>query len=477
MPHRKLLIIGIDGASTNVLNSIIASENLGTFAEIWKDGIVASLHVNPNDRGWPTILTGQSAADLGSFYFWKDPAARRPRMEFDGTPLQRSSFIDVVSAAGGRVITVNCPLTYPTWDINGIMVSGAGGGSKPDLARGVYPAEMLSRYEDTFSSYRFDVRRASYSDMQPVLMVKDLITMTRARSRLASELLDKEPWDLSFIVFVGIDRLLHWMWDALPAVGETPSTELTREIGKYFRELDAAIARLIDVSPGADILLISDHGFQKVAKKFYINDWLVQQGFQCRKPDRVQIITSGKKLLKKLLHSIRRTGTISNAVLSGSDKTYLPELYWSRTRAYGDRAAGVFIVPDLPEKEKARCASELLARINMECHASLAGVASSALAREKLYGAGMKLALSPEVLIALEPEVQVVATPRNCGMNRVPSESRPSYTDWKRMPTMMQGIHASNALFAAYGSAVKNCCKGEENLQDFFSIVRRFFAL
>jgi predicted AlkP superfamily phosphohydrolase/phosphomutase len=353
------------------------------------------------------------------------------------------------------------------------MVSGAGGGSKPKLKEGVYPYDLRVKYANDFADYRFDVRKAGYVDKDPRCMVDDLITMTQARGNLASTLLKRESWDLSFVVFVGIDRLLHWMWDALPVIGDSPSAPLTDMIASYFKELDTAIERLLCAAPDADVLLISDHGFQNIEKSFYINDWLLEQGFQTRKSGNLGLITAGRKIVKRLLN--KRRGSKLPGL--SSDLTYLPELNWGRTLSYGDRAPGIFLNPRLDEDEKTRLAGDILVRLNSELCAELREVLVGARSREELYGVCARLDLAPEIMLDLAPGVQVLSLPRNRKMFHHNVVGRMPCKNWRKTATTMQGMHSSNALFAAFGTSAEECYGGETELIDFCTIVRRYFSL
>jgi predicted AlkP superfamily phosphohydrolase/phosphomutase len=184
-------------------------------------------------------------------------------------------------------------------------------------------------------------------------------------------------------VFTGTDRVQHFFWDDLEQLirdkdqgSQSKDDDVCGEVRDYFRELDEAIATLVDAAgPSADLFLISDHGFGPAqTRRFYVNVWLEKLGLLQRRRSkgafdlehlRVQIGRHRrlKALLRHLLpertqQNVRTiTETISGEIIEWSGtRAYFVPIYFHvcgiEINSVGHRREG--IVPAGPEYEALR---------------------------------------------------------------------------------------------------------------------------
>jgi predicted AlkP superfamily phosphohydrolase/phosphomutase len=82
-------------------------------------------------------------------------------------------------------------------------------------------------------------------------------------------LLRKGPWDLFIGVFTTPDRCQHLFWDRRETV-----------VRAHYRKVDSCVGRLLqEIGDDALVVLLSDHGFQDIDTKFYMNRWLGERGW------------------------------------------------------------------------------------------------------------------------------------------------------------------------------------------------------
>ena len=159
-----VLVIGIDGGTWDVLGPLARRGVMPTLARVLDEGAHGELtSVIPwyTVPGWTSLMTGANPGRHGLLHWVRsDPSdyweSRRAGRGFTAsTDLIVPTFWDVAGAAGKKVAVVNMPMTYPAWQVNGVMVTGlltpAG-----DLPGQSHPDGFLRDYPE----YRVDLRHA-----------------------------------------------------------------------------------------------------------------------------------------------------------------------------------------------------------------------------------------------------------------------------------------------------------------------------
>lgn len=353
----KLLVIGLDGATFDVLIPLVRQgvvPNLATLMEKGCWGRLLSTVPPFTAAAWSSFITGKNPGQHSVLSFH----STRDRFNYD---VRGSGFVDarcfdetlweILSAEGKRVGIVNVPLTYPACAVNGYMVTGML--TPPGARRFTYPPEFARtlgqdyvvdvdfiRAEDGFRLGGFPPRAA---------MMAQIRKMSRIRARVCARLLQDEPWDFFMVVFTGTDRVSHFFWDDLVTIvdGSEPGAKragngIQREIREYFRELDDGIGQLTDLAgPSATVLVISDHGFGPApTRRFYVNVWLEQLGLLQRRSsegifdlEHWRVVVGRSKCLKAVLRRLLPQST-QDKVKTVAEAVSSEILDWSRTRAY-----------------------------------------------------------------------------------------------------------------------------------------------
>ncbi len=123
----QVVMIGLDGASWTIIDSMIADGKLPTIERLKREGasgILRSVDCYFTPPAWTSMLTGFLPQHTGVYTFGKWSTGKRRFDAVSVLDVEVPFVWDVASAAGRRVGVTNVPVTYPTYSVNGIMVGG-----------------------------------------------------------------------------------------------------------------------------------------------------------------------------------------------------------------------------------------------------------------------------------------------------------------------------------------------------------------
>lgn len=270
----RVFIIGIDGLETSILDQYI--DILPNFKKIQKNGVLEKVSsVFPADSvpAWITIYTGLNPAVHGiirgkDYIESVDDFEKRNNFKLEGT-----AFWDKLGSLNQKCLVLNPYLAYPSWPINGTMISG--------------PAFV----EGKISKHPVDTEcdNSVYGGYKAIGRVSELQeSMTGALNdieKLWEEFylhFNKDDSNLSFVLFTTLDRIQHYTWRFYdkndPLFENNPS--LSKFIPDALTLLDSRIGELMDkMTPEDHLIIISDHGFgPRPYKLINFNELLRQHG-------------------------------------------------------------------------------------------------------------------------------------------------------------------------------------------------------
>ncbi len=275
---RKVMVIGLDAAPPELvfnrwreelpyLNKLI---NQGSY------GPMKSTIPPITCPAWMSMMTGMDAGQLG-FYGFRN----RRKYNYQEMSLVNSRWVkekkvwDILGLAGKKSILLGVPQTYPPKKINGIMVSGfLTPGTEFNFT---YPAYIKKEIEEVVDDYIFDVERGSHQQE-----LEQIYQMTEKRFQLAEYFLDNHQWDFFMMVEMGTDRIQHFFWKYFdhshPNYQEgNPFQEAIKE---YYQYVDKQLGRILEYADEDTlVMVVSDHGAQKMTAGFAINQWLKDKGY------------------------------------------------------------------------------------------------------------------------------------------------------------------------------------------------------
>lgn len=280
---RRILLIGLDGATFTIIKPLIEREELPVFKMLLENGVHCDLEstIPPHTcPAWTSMVTGMNPGKHGIFDVTTKIDIEKKSMSFVNSRCRRSKAVwNLFDEAGLRSIIVNVPVTYPPEEINGMMVSGM---FTPSLnSNFTYPKslkkELLKR------GYIIDLGGVSYRTQKDKKALIDRISfITRRRAECSLYLMKKYDWNFFMVVFVGLDRLHHVFWNVLDPNNQLSCVKYRRIynlIINYYKSLDKIIGEFINsIGGGVDVILSSDHGFRQVYKLFSTNTFFKEKG-------------------------------------------------------------------------------------------------------------------------------------------------------------------------------------------------------
>jgi len=268
--NSKTVIIGMDGVPFDLLNDLAKSGVMPNTASLIAKGTFRKMQSSipeVSSVAWSSIITGRNPAEHG-IYGFMDLYPNSYKMRFPNySDLKASPFWD---QRQGKSVIINVPSTYPVREMNSVHISGF---VSIDLQKSVYPCSLIPKLKEL--DYRLDVdSQKAHQSMDDFLI--DLDETLDARIRTYQYIWDNEDWQIFMLIFTGTDRLMHFLWDAY----EDKNHKYNDAFLNHFSKIDKAIGEINERLCEDDLLLIlSDHGFERLDKEIYINFILQKEGF------------------------------------------------------------------------------------------------------------------------------------------------------------------------------------------------------
>lgn len=299
---KKLLVIGLDGASFNLLDTLIEKGYMPALAKLIDGGSRADLETTfppITAVAWSSFMTGKNPGKHGIFEFvTRDHNAKR-ELAVNASFRQGRAIWDLLSDAGKRVIVHNFPCTYPPHEVNGLMIADfMTPRGRRDFTR---PRSLLSEIEEKFGPYRLHLSQ-TYAGGSVQGVLDELNDELQYKAQVTEYLMTRYEWDAFFQYFWGTDRIQHELWHVFDEDHPRHDKEEARlyrdRVFEYFKRVDETIARLVSLAgEQAMVWIASDHGFGPAHKYCSFNIWLLQEGFLKLKTD---ALTRVKKLMFQL---------------------------------------------------------------------------------------------------------------------------------------------------------------------------------
>jgi predicted AlkP superfamily phosphohydrolase/phosphomutase len=275
----KILVIGLDAAVPELLLGDERLSNVRRLMEMGCHGRLESIVPPITVPAWMCMSTSQDPGSLGIYGF-----RNRTNYSYDGLGIVNSRSVDAlavwdqVAREGGKSIVVGVPPGFPARKLNGVSV---GCFLTPDTTRDVYthPPAVQREIDQLVGAYPVDVKNFRTHDK--AWLKREIWAMTRAHFQVVRHLMQNHPWDYFQFVEIGLDRLQHGFWkhhDPRHVLHE-PGSPYADVITDYYRVLDEEIGTLLELlTDDTAVLVVSDHGAQRLDGGFCVNEWLIREG-------------------------------------------------------------------------------------------------------------------------------------------------------------------------------------------------------
>jgi len=268
--NRKLMLLGIDGLDPTLLKRLIENGHLKNFDMLFKRGIFGFNKVffpSSSPAIWTSIATGLTPLQHGVLDFIEtiNIGDKVKSVIHLSSVLKGRSIWDYLAMYGYKTIIVNFPLTYPPYPIEGVMVSGFPS-PKQDLV--AYPSiiedklkKLVPQYKTEYIPASETIYRSNDTKIKLAYMrsINEAIKNMEIRVKLWKHLVQKYDWNFTSLVLTEIDRIQHVLFG---------HPHCYKHIIKLYEGLDRLVGEVIKTIEefNADVLIVSDHGFERLNK-------------------------------------------------------------------------------------------------------------------------------------------------------------------------------------------------------------------
>ncbi len=461
----KLLIVGWDGATFDLLDPWIQAGHLPNLAGLIERGVRGRLQSVPNMNSgpaWTSVSTGVNPGKHGIYGlvgFAEGSYRLRP---LNATDRRARAVWQLLGDAGRQAVVVNLPMTYPAEPVNGLLIAG---GDAPSASSSgfSYPEGLAEEISTAVGGYtvaeRIDelIREGRKAEALARLLVQ-----IKSRTDATLYLMDRRPWDLALLLYTASDAAQHYFWEDL-AGGPHGDAILT-----VFRHLDESLGRLVaKAGEGATTIILSDHGFgELVVTAEFLNDFLAELGllrFAPRARSRTRLLRRLFALLERplsnrvkdwLLGGLPRLRGLRGAMLGGID--------WSSTRAFnliGSSQIWINVRGRYPQgmvapgREYEEIVSLIQEALGDAVDPETGKPAVKAVHRHTDLYRGPYLEQAPDLLVEWADEPARSGLEWNGAESRVVTRRKPAYR-----PFLINGGHRKLGIFVGAGASFR---KGE----------------
>ncbi len=435
----KTIVVGLDGASFELINPWIKEGILPNIAKVKQDGVWAdmmSLLPPVTSPNWKCFSTGKNPAKIGIFWWENIDWNNRKVFYPTARKTMNKEIWDYLSDAGLRVGVLGMPTTHPPKKVNGFFVSGG-----PDAADSgfAYPSEL----ESELRAASWKIGPAYLLDLQRDKAAAEIHEIIDMHFRTAKRL--AEYYDVDFLMEATfhINSLHHFLWDAL-------------ETKRGWEIIDKHIGELLET--GANLIFMSDHGSNRIDTVFNINTWLQKEGYlrlHNSIGDFLYRLGVNQRRLLKIVSGLRLTGLLRKVI---SEKLYrnIPtesgeirresktgKVDWERSRAFASGQGPIYLNPKSPDNMALK--SEVKQKLEALTD-PLTGnkVIERVYAREEIYH-GKYLQEAPDLVI---DQAKGVHIPGGIGQREIFSS-----------PKRWKAENKKTGLFVAYGPDIEQAGK------------------
>ena len=263
-----ILMIGLDAAEWTVIERLLDEGKLPRLAELRERGCYGALRspaVSYAGGVWPSFYTGKDVPWHGIFHnkLWRAEAMRCE------VPTERwiasRPFWERLGQQGYRMCIVDVPMILgKPPPIDGVYLGGWG--THDLIAKGSWPRTLWSELCARFGA---PIMPPEYFGLQThdalARLTDAMLQSIEQFERIVCELLRREAWDFSCVVFGATHRIGHYLWDLSQleqsALSDACKEQLSGALTRVYQATDEALGRVLEqVAPETIVVAFAVHG-------------------------------------------------------------------------------------------------------------------------------------------------------------------------------------------------------------------------
>ncbi len=191
-----------------------------------------------------------------------------------------------------------------------------------------HPDEYAAELADRYGLYKtigwaYDTKALQQHDMTEDMFLEDVRRTMAWNEQLTLDEMDRGGFDLLLAGWTAPDRVSHMFWAYRDPKHPLYTPEMAAKYGRVVEDtyikMDDIVGKVMTRMKDNDLLMVmSDHGFHSFRYGFSVNTWLVRNGY---------LAVKGQ----------------SDPQTAFTDKRFLQDFDWSRTRAYALGLGMIFL--------------------------------------------------------------------------------------------------------------------------------------
>ncbi|SNZ06763.1 Predicted phosphohydrolase or phosphomutase, AlkP superfamily [Natronoarchaeum philippinense] len=455
-------VVGLDGADWSLLRPWIEEGRLPAFARVVEEGVSGDLESTlppVTFPAWKCYSTGKTPGKLGVYEWFAYDRATNEIGANDASDFRSLEYWDVLADEGRRAGVVNMPTTHPASarqrdgadggesedDGEVFLVAGSPASERKELTK---PTELKAELLDAVPEYRVKPDLV-LDEATPGELVAEATALFEQRFDAATWLADEKDCEVVHTTLFATDTLQHRLWDR------------PEKLRDAYERIDELLGDLLDRDDAEAVVLMSDHGFQKIDEIFLVNQWLLDRGDLAIEASETRDVLSNVGLTEeRLKRVVDRLGLVNLAqsLVPESVQRLFPsesgrvaiqdaDIDWDRTKAVSLGRGPIYLNRDAfgSDDEADRYAEEIAA--DLEALETPAGEPVAAAVHDPTDVYTGEMPDGPDLLVEYGPGVDA---PEAIGGD-VFGET----TEWL-------ATHRRSGVFAAWGEEI---AEGDADLQ------------
>ena len=402
----KALIIGIDGATFDVINPLASAGRLPNLSGLMRKGSYGDLRSTIpclSPTAWTSLMTGTHPAKHGILDFFGRNRNDYGAIFFNASYRKMDTIWSMAGRMGRKVIVINVPMTYPPEKVNGVMIAGMD--TPYGCSNFMHPETLKNELDKAIGGYKLE--KGGIRNVMGNTDSRKIFDILENRFAVTKYLMKSRDWDLFMVVFEATDRVQHNFWDNVKTGRESADENL---VAKVYEDIDKKIGEIVkSLDDNVTVVVMSDHGFGPIEKAVRLNLWLAERGYLAFDGNFKPGNSLWSHVKESILNKVKRlVPNALNPKRSSHSYQILPGIDWGKTRAYAFGGMGnIFInlkgrermgVVE-PGKEYESLREELMRELTaLKDPENSRKIISKAYRREEAYGQGFSED-APDILL------------------------------------------------------------------------------
>jgi len=216
-----------------------------------------------------SMQTGKDVGKHGISGFLRfDGETVRP---YTGADIKDKTFYEILSEHGQKSFLLSMPYSYPA-RIRGDIVFDWLSMGKGHIHDCVYPSTLFESYPELYDYKIFPHKGEGISNY-----MSSIKESSEALYGMIKHVIDSKRYDYNFFLIRATDWIQHSLLKQIMDGDKSKKVRIAREAFAIIDKTVNYVAQ--NIKSNDSLIVMSDHGFTTYKHRFYINDWLKQNGY------------------------------------------------------------------------------------------------------------------------------------------------------------------------------------------------------